>query len=246
MFTQDFTFRLKLPLGEDGTFSGYASTYGGPPDLVGDIIEPGAFTQSIQQQGKGYPLLWAHRTDEPIGLAKVSDDAKGLVVDGKLVLDDPTAQRAYSHLKAGTVRGMSIGYDLPRGEGKVLYSDDGTRTLKEIRLHEISLVSIPANPKAQIVSVKCLADVERVLRGIDNPNDAEVARQLKSIDVELKRLLRKDSNCECDCSECLAGNCADCSNEDCEDENCEGSVADQELEEIAALKSFAASLKAMS
>ena len=71
MFTQDFSLKLKS-LDDEGSFTGYASTYGGPPDLVGDIIEPGAFAQSIAEQGKGYPLLWSHRTDEPIGLVKVT------------------------------------------------------------------------------------------------------------------------------------------------------------------------------
>jgi HK97 family phage prohead protease len=190
MLTQDFPLRLKA-MDDSGTFTGYASTYGGPPDLVGDIIEPGAFAQSIASQGKGYPLLWSHRTDEPIGLAKVSDDAKGLVVNGSLVLADPAAQRAHTHLKANTVRGMSIGYDIPRGQGKVTYSDDGTRTLKEIKLYEISLVAIPANPKAQVTSVKSLTDVEHVLRTITDASDADVVRQLKSIDVQLKRLLSR-------------------------------------------------------
>ena len=245
MFTQDFPLRqLKVP-DNSGVFTGYAATYGGEPDLVGDVIEPGAFAQSIARQGKGYPLLWAHRTDEPIGMAKVSDDpTKGLLVNGSLVLADPAAQRAYTHMKAGTVRGMSIGYDVPRGQGKVTYSDDGTRTLKEIKLYEISLVAIPANPKAQVTSVKSLSDVEHVLRSITDASDADVVHQLKSIDAQLRRLLsRKDSNCECDCPECQAGTCADCSDPDCVDENCDANFAD--VEELAALKQLATSLKSL-
>jgi HK97 family phage prohead protease len=239
MLTQDFSLKLKL-LDDAGTFTGYASTYGGPADLVGDIIEPGAFAQSIAQQGKGYPLLWSHRPDEPIGLAKVSDDPKGLKVDGSLVLADPAAQRAYTHLKAGTIRGMSIGYDVPHGEGKILYSDDGTRTLKEIKLYEISLVAIPANPKAQVTSVKSLPDVMSVLRGLRDATDPAIVAQLRSIDAELKRLLRKDSNCQCDCPECISGNCINCTNPDCIDPNCE---ANWVAAELAALKSFDVSLK---
>ena len=70
MLTQDFQLRLKS-LDDAGSFSGFASTYGGPPDLVGDIIEPGAFAQSIAQQGKVLTLTpgsWSpaqeHTTDE--------------------------------------------------------------------------------------------------------------------------------------------------------------------------------------
>ena len=246
MLTQDFPLRQLKVLDDSGTFTGYASTYGGPPDLADDIIEPGAFAQSIASQGKGYPLLWSHNAAEPIGLAKVSDDPKGLFVNGSLLLADPQAARAHAHLKAGTIKGMSIGYDIPRGQGKVSYSDDGVRTLKEIKLYEISLVAIPANPKAQVTSVKTLGDVEHLLRSITDASDADVVRQLKSIDGQLRRLLaRKDSNCQCDCPECVAGDCADCSNPDCEDANCEGSMAAQGLEELAALKALATTLKSL-
>ena len=219
MYTQDFTLRLKA-LDDSGTFTGYASTYGGPPDLVGDVIEAGAFAQSIRQQGAGFPLLWSHQTDQPLGIAKVSDDSKGLLVHGSLVLADPQAQRAHAHLKAGSIKAMSIGYDLPRGEGKVSYSDDGVRTLKEIRLHEISLVAIPANPKAQITSVKNLFDVERVLRGLRDASEPEVIAQLRSIDAQLKRLLIVAED-----------------DEDEEDED--------DPEEIEALKALALSMKAL-
>src|SRR5271170_3012225 len=147
MLTQDFTLRLKQLPDEDGTFTGYGSTYGGPPDLVGDIIEPGAFQQSIAQQGKGLPLLWSHRTDQPIGS------------------------------------------DVPHGQGKVSYADDGTRTLKEIKLYEISLVAIPANPRAQITAVKSLADCEHVVRALRDATEPDALFALKSIDRELKRLL---------------------------------------------------------
>jgi hypothetical protein len=57
--TRDFGFRVvpKSLDGDAGTFVGLASTYGAPPDLVGDAVEPSAFRQAIQNQGKGFPLL---------------------------------------------------------------------------------------------------------------------------------------------------------------------------------------------
>src|SRR5689334_17899832 len=117
METRDFQLRVKS-LDDSGVFVGYASTYGPPADLVGDICEAGCFKQSIQQQGKGFPLLWSHMPSEPVGIARVSDSKEGLVVDGSLVLSDPAAQRAHAHLKAGSIKGLSIGFTVPRGEGK--------------------------------------------------------------------------------------------------------------------------------
>lgn len=240
---RDFALRIKA-MDNTGAFSGFASTYGQPADLVGDVVEPGAFKQSIVQQGLGFPLLWAHKQDEPIGLAKVSDSSSGLMVEGTLLMADPAAQRAYAHIKAGTIRGISIGFSLPRDGGKVSYSNDGTRILKEIHLHEISLVAVPANPRAQVVSVKTLGDVQRVLAAVRDPSDPEVLAQLRTVNSEMTRLLRKSALCACDCDECVAGDCADCSNADCVDPNCEGSMQTAAAEEeLAALKGLELELK---
>ena len=188
MLTYDFQLKVKA-LDDTGAFSGYASTYGPPADLCGDIVEPGAFKQAIQQQGKGYPLLWAHLQSEPLGLARVSDSTTGLVVDGSLLMKDPAAQRAYDHLRLGSFKGISIGYSVPSGAGKVMYADDGTRTLKEIRLHEISLVAVPANSRATVTAVKALPDVRNVLRSLRDGDIEDGLAELLDIDREIKRLL---------------------------------------------------------
>jgi hypothetical protein len=248
MLTRDFSLKVKA-LDASGTFTGYASTYGGPPDLAGDIIEPGAYRQSIASQGNGYPLLWSHRTDEPIGLARISDSPTGLVTEGKLLLSDPAAQRAYEHLKNGSIKAMSIGYTVPQGEGKVSYANDGTRTIKEVRLLEISLVAVPANPRAIVTNVKSLAQIESVLRGV-RPADVtgSTLDQLRSINAALKGLLRKDDGCTCQCDDCTAGNCQDCTDQcaECEGDSCEGCVAarQEEAAEVAdALKTLSLDLK---
>jgi HK97 family phage prohead protease len=246
MLTRDFPLRLK-GLDQSGSFTGYGSTYGAPADLTGDIVLPGAFAQSIAQQGAGYPLLWSHKQDEPLGIAKVSDSASGLVVNGTLLMSDSGALRAHAFLKAGVIKGMSIGYSLPRGDGKVTYSDDGTRTLKEVHLHEISLVAVPANPRAQVVSVKSIGQIQDVLRGVKpaDVNDA-VLVQLRGVSAELKRLFAKNEECACVCDECLAGDCVDCSDPECDDPNCEGTMAAaQATEELAALKALSLELKAI-
>jgi HK97 family phage prohead protease len=87
MLTRDFPLKLKA-FEDSGAFTGYASTYGDPPDLVGDVIEPGAFRQTIASQGKGLPLLWAHDTAEPVGIVQAEDAKDGLMVHGRLVMDE--------------------------------------------------------------------------------------------------------------------------------------------------------------
>ena len=245
MLTRDFPLRVK-GLDESGSFTGYGSTYGPPADLTGDICQAGCFAQSIAQQGAGVPILFSHKQDEPVGIGKLSDSATGLVVNGQLLMELPTAKKAHLLLKAQVIKGMSIGFTLPRGAGKVIYNNDGTRTLKEVHVHEISLVAVPADPRAQVVSVKTLGDVQHVLKTIHDATDPEVVSALRSINVEMKRLLQKDSSCTCDCGECLAGDCVDCSDAECDDPNCEGSMAAQQAtEELAALKALAMELKAI-
>jgi HK97 family phage prohead protease len=113
---RDFHLKIKSPVDAAGTFSGIASTYDGV-DLVGDTIAPGAFKQAIQQQGSGgCPLLFGHSQLEPLGLARISDSSAGLIVAGQLVSADPNAQRAHAHLKAGSIRGLSIGFQVPPGK----------------------------------------------------------------------------------------------------------------------------------
>ncbi|HTF69707.1 MAG TPA: HK97 family phage prohead protease [Edaphobacter sp.] len=219
MLTRDFNLKVK-GFDQTGSFTGYASTYNGV-DLHGDTILAGAFKQAIASQGNGFPLLWSHQPSEPLGLAKISDSAAGLVVDGSMVMVDPAAQRAYAHLKAGSIKGLSIGYTLPsESSGKTTYNADGTRTIREIKLYEVSLVAIPADPRAIVTSVKSLSQVESLLRGVRPGDlDAVLMEQLRGIDAELKRLLIADDDSE-------------------------GRVqVEQAAEELALLKSFAAELE---
>lgn len=243
-YQRDFPLKVKALDDQTGTFTGYASTYGGPPDLMGDVIEPGAFKRAIDNQGAGYPLLWSHMSSEPLGLARISDSAAGLVVNGSMVMADPAAQRANAHLKAGSIRGLSIGFGLPpESTGKTTYNADGTRTIREIKLYEISLVAIPANPLALVTSVKSLQQVDALLHGIKSGDvTGDTLAQLRAIDLTLKSLLQKDALCECDCPKCTDGDCVDCSDPDCADPNCEGT---KDAETMKLLKSFAAELKSI-
>jgi HK97 family phage prohead protease len=250
MLTKDFSLKISAKSLDEssGVFVGLAAVFNNL-DLASDHIMPGAFSQAVAQQGSnGFPLLWAHRTDEPIGTARIAEVKDGLLCTGKILLSDVNGAKASNLIKNNVVRGLSFGFTLPpESSGKTVYNSDGSRVLKEIVVHEISIVSIPCNPAALIANVKSLSQVETMLRGV-RPGDVkgDTLMQLRGIDTELKRLLKKDALCECDCEECLAGDCADCSDPECVDSNCEGSVkARQAAEELAMLKVFAVSLKSI-
>jgi HK97 family phage prohead protease len=132
-----------------GQFTGLASVYGNT-DLGGDIVLPGAFTKTLADRGGEVPILFAHDMRQPIGLGKLRDTVGGLEIQGQLVLNGvPKALEAYQLLKAKVLRGLSIGYDVVKSDVQ-----NGIRHLRELKLFEISLVTVPMNEMAVVSSIK--------------------------------------------------------------------------------------------
>lgn len=144
---------------DSGTFEGYASVFGNA-DLGGDIVERGAFKEIVKNAAGNVVVLWQHSQHDPIGVATVKQDSKGLHFNGELVLEDPLGRRAHAHMRAGSVSGMSIGYDVLPGGQKILES--GIRLLKAIKLWEISVVTFGMNELAGIDSVKAAEQISNI------------------------------------------------------------------------------------
>ena len=133
---------------EEGMFEGNLSPYGNV-DGGGDVVEPGAYDQTLKLKGPTRPLLWQHRSAEPIGELTLESRKDGLWCTGQLLLADTTAQKAYLFIKAGIVKGLSIGFESVKDS-----IENGVRHLKEIKLYEGSIVTFPMNEMALITSVK--------------------------------------------------------------------------------------------
>lgn len=158
MKTYDFALESKHVDGVTGEFEGYASTFGNV-DQGGDIVEPGAFIESVvkaKKDGRAIPMLWQHDQREPIGIWKdIAEDNKGLYVKGHLLIDaDPLARRAHALLKAKALGGMSIGFRVLPGGMEADEKRPGVARLKKLDLREISLVTMPMNVEARVTSVK--------------------------------------------------------------------------------------------
>ena len=151
---------LNVPLkiknvSDSGEFEGYASVFD-VVDSYSDVVVKGAFQKSLEawaERGDLPSVLWQHKMSEPIGpFSEMKEDDHGLFVRGRLLInDDPLAKRAHAHMKAGSVKGMSIGYILKDWEYD---SAKGVFLLKEIELWEVSIVTMPANTEAKITEVK--------------------------------------------------------------------------------------------
>jgi len=144
----------------EGSFKGYASTFGNK-DLGDDIVMPGAFTKTLQENPQ-VPILWGHSPREVIGVNQMaSEDSKGLYVEGQLAMDVQRAREAHSLMKMNAVKGLSIGYDPVVIDWS--REKEGIRILREVKLYEYSLTPFPMNEQATVTGVKGLADLDELL-----------------------------------------------------------------------------------
>jgi len=161
----------KKDIQDSGIFTGYGSTFGGKPDSYGDIIAPGAFSDSISKNGRGgmgIAMLYQHNSHEPIGVWKsIAQDKKGLIMEGQLALKTQRGAETYELMKMGALKGLSIGFDMPRGpDGKVdpdameVNEKNRTQLLKRINLWEVSPVTFAANTRARVTGVKSLENAK--------------------------------------------------------------------------------------
>jgi HK97 family phage prohead protease len=159
-----FPFQLKAAPTPEGIFEGYCAVFGNL-DRVGDVILPGAFSNSLKTIGTSLPILWQHDITEVIGVClDLTEDTNGLFVRGQLAIATEDGKDAYELPKLGAIKGMSIGYSIPSGGATW---DNEIRKIREIQLYEVSLVTFPANESATVTSVKgdlTERDLEKALR----------------------------------------------------------------------------------
>ncbi len=117
-------------------FEGYAAVFD-RVDRAGDVIRAGAFA------GAGaVPLLWGHR-GEPVGaIERISEDATGLFVTGRIDAAEPARL-----VRAGAIAGLSVGYRPRR------VRQGARRELLAVDLGEVSLVAVPMQPFARVTRV---------------------------------------------------------------------------------------------
>jgi HK97 family phage prohead protease len=156
---------------DDGTVEGYGSVFGVSDDW-GDVVAKGAFVATLAAHkvaGTMPAMLWQHDAAEPVGVwTDMSEDDNGLRVVGKLAVETTRGRDVHALLKMGAVTGLSVGF-----VSKTWNYDNekDIRTLLEVDLWEVSLVTFPANREARVTNVKAAADhiavpkdAERILR----------------------------------------------------------------------------------
>jgi HK97 family phage prohead protease len=174
------SFSLEMKANDDGSVEGYGSVFS-VIDTYADIMAKGSFVKSLNEHksaGTMPAMLWQHDSDKPIGVwTEMIEDEKGLKVKGKLALDTEKGKEAHTLLKMGALNGLSIGF-ISREWTYDAKTD--IRTLTDVDLWEVSLVTFPANKKSRITSVKradipqitTLKEAEKSLRDVGFSQDA--------------------------------------------------------------------------
>jgi len=134
----------------DGTLiEGYASLFG-KADQGGDVVQRGAYAKSLARltaRGGRIKMLWQHDPAQPIGIwDEVREDARGLWVKGRILIDVARGREAAALIEAGAIDGLSIGYRTLRAQK----NGKGGRLLSELELWEVSVVTFPMLPDARV------------------------------------------------------------------------------------------------
>ena len=190
-WARDIPLEVKSVDAQAHTFRGLAAAWS--LDLGNDVIHKGAFERTLDhwRGAKRRPvyLLNGHKAGDVLDVVgKMTDAAEtadGLDTTWEFVPDDPTAEAAFKRVAGGFVTGLSIGYTPINPEFETTKEGKRIRHLKEVRLHEVSLVVFPMNEDARIdtASVKTLAQWQDM-------NDEEQRAFVASLPEEGKAALR--------------------------------------------------------
>jgi HK97 family phage prohead protease len=147
--TNEVKFELRAVEDGDGmTFTGYAAVFNSPSEPLPFIerIAPGAFKRSLKARND-IKLLWNHDTGAVLGSTragtlKLEEDNYGLRVTAVLP-ETSLGKDVRTLVQRGDVSAMSFGFSVP-ANGDSWNSEGTERTLRSVRIHEVSIVAFPA------------------------------------------------------------------------------------------------------
>jgi HK97 family phage prohead protease len=168
--------------------TGYGAVFGNI-DSYGDIIEKGAFIKTLSERMGRIAFCYQHDIWNPIGkIEPIDEDDTGLKLTVKVSAAEKDIQ---TKIKEGILKEMSIGYRTMESKSEVR-DGDTVNLLTEIKLFEISLVTVAANPLAVVESMKgeekinyISKEFDRVLSIVRNENINFEIQKLKSLVLEV-------------------------------------------------------------
>ncbi len=145
-----------------GIIKGYGSFFGNK-DSDNDIIMKGSYTKTIKENGDRVKYLYQHDMNQPIGkMRELYEDDKGLVFVAEIAKTQ-LGKDVVELMKSGVLTENSVGIMPMQKENKGDY-----REISEVKLYEISAVTLAANDQAKILDVKGNVDIEKLSKRYDN------------------------------------------------------------------------------
>jgi HK97 family phage prohead protease len=150
-----------------GSFEGLASAWG-VVDSHGDVCAPGCFALSLaEHKARGtMPIMYGIHGPAlpggdpyPIGVwTHMEETAEGLYAKGQILnMDTERGKNLRGLMAGGALKALSIGFQVPPGGSSYnskAKPGEARRTLKNVRLIEVSPVPIGSNPRARVQHVR--------------------------------------------------------------------------------------------
>lgn len=155
---------------EDGSIriGGYAATFNKEATGLNfrEVIAPGAFTRTLQTGNPVFLLVNHDMGELPLaatqsGTLQLSEDRIGLRMEADLDPSNPRAAEVASALRRGDVNKMSFAFSVAEG-GQT--REEGLRTLTDLDLYEVSIVTLPAYDSTTVGMRSAQDDLELAKR----------------------------------------------------------------------------------
>lgn len=174
-FGKPFQFTELKAVDDAWEVSGYVSTFGNI-DLGRDVVRSGAFKKTLKS-GPKVRFLMSHDPSQILGVPiKLHEDEKGLFGRFK-ISKTRLGEEAHTLIKDGALDSFSIGFVT---EVYTIDDKEDLRYIDEATLYEVSMVSIPMNPEAQVTGWKQL---------LLDPKTESLAEQMNRQIDEIKTLI---------------------------------------------------------
>lgn len=152
--------------------------YGAQTELASgrhEVVAPRAFADRIDA-GEDVHLLSGHDYEKPLasraaGTLTISDTDSALQIEARIDGGTSWARDFLAAHASGLIRGLSPGFRVPPGGERIERRGDGIlRTITRAELFELSAVTVPAYPAAQIEARSWETHQDRLpLRGAVHP-----------------------------------------------------------------------------
>ena len=175
-----------------------------------DTIKKGAFKKTIEESGDRIAFCLNHDMYDPKGkIQELKEDDVGLFVKVRISDAEPELK---TKINEGIYKELSIGFVAINAKWSEQEKNLWLRELTEIKLYEISLVTLARDEYAKILSVKSDEIIDRILKNVKNeeikfellrlktllndlPAESEPQEQKKPIELDaFKDILNKFLN----------------------------------------------------